>query len=74
MQIQQVESFSRQYGGAAISPDLAGLRGIFGLTEDDMMKALATNGTVGTNASAMIGESLDPLVKRITLDLSLIHI
>jgi hypothetical protein len=68
MQIQQVESFSRQYGGAAFSPDLAGLRGIFGLTEDDMMKALATNGTVGTNASAMIGESLDPLVKRITLD------
>lgn len=65
---QQVESFSRQYGGAAFSSDLSGLHSIFGLTEDDMMKALATNGTVGTNASAMIGESLDPLVKRITLD------
>lgn len=68
MDTQQIESLSRQYGGAAFSPDLNQLRGIMGLTEDDMMKALATNGTVGTNASAMIGESLDPLVKRITLD------
>lgn len=65
---QHVESFQRAYGGSVFSPDLDSLRDLMGMSEDDIMKALATNGTVGTNASAMIGESLDPLVKRITLD------
>lgn len=34
---------------------------------EDMIKALATNGTVGTDGSAMIGYDLDKLVRVITL-------
>lgn len=53
-----------QYG---LSPEEHVVSSLYGLTEEDITKALATTGTVGTDASPMIGESLDPVVKVLTL-------
>lgn len=41
---------------------------MFGLGPDEIVRALSTDGSVGSSGSAIIGESLDPLVKLITLD------
>lgn len=39
---------------------------LFGMSESDVIKSLATSGSVGANGSALIAESLDPMVKIIT--------
>lgn len=43
-------------------------RTLLGLSDQEIFKALATEGSVGSNASVMIGQSLDPLVKSLLLD------
>ena len=43
------------------------LNALYGMDEADIAKALATNGTIGTDGSSLIGESLDPVVKVITI-------
>lgn len=41
---------------------------VFGMSEDDIVKSLATSGSVGSDGSSMIGESLDEVVKIVTQD------
>lgn len=41
---------------------------LFGLSEEQVNKALAIDGTVGDSVTAAIGESLDPVVRYITLN------
>ena len=52
-----------------MSPDEVAMSDLYGLTEEDITKALATSGSVsgGTDGSSLIGESLDPVVKVITM-------
>jgi len=64
-QIQSNAEFGNsQYGQ---QPDEAVFSALYGMSDEDITKALATTGTVGTDASSMIGESLDPVVKQLTL-------
>lgn len=49
------------------SPEEAIVADLYGMSEDDITKALATSGSIGTDGSSLIGESLDPVVKVITL-------
>lgn len=58
------------YGGSSfgLSQDQAAMGQLYDLNDADIMKALATSGSVGTDASAMVGESLDPVVHEIVLN------
>jgi len=66
LNMQQMDAFGNSAFGATQAQLYQGT--LFSLGEDEIIKALATDGVVGTDGSAMIGESLDPVVKRITLD------
>jgi len=64
--LKQLDAFGNSAFGATQAQLYQGT--LFGLGEDEIVKALATDGVVGSDGSAMIGESLDPVVKKITLD------
>lgn len=55
---------STQY---TMTPEEQMTSALFGMTTEDITKALASSGTVGTDASSMSGESLDPVVKVLSL-------
>jgi hypothetical protein len=72
MDISSLQHFDNAYAKSkyGMSPDEVVMSDLYGLTEEDVVKALSTSGSVpgGTDGSSLIGESLDPVVKVITLD------